>query len=79
MSAEDKDTAFAELVRPYENQWVAIVELGGEEMIVGSGKDPAEALAEARTHGFEEALLFSVPSFAHSFIPKAVVSPYGPA
>lgn len=69
MTAKDKDTEFAELVRPYENLWVAIAKDSGSEVIVGSGKDPSEALAEAKAHGFAETLLFSVPSFSQSFIP----------
>lgn len=64
----DKETAFAELVRDYENLWVAIIEQDGQELIAGSGGTPTEALKEARAKGFSDAVLFSVPSFTQAFI-----------
>ena len=68
MATVDKETAFAELVRDYENLWIAIVEKGGQEVVVGSGQTPTEALGEARTKGFADAVLFSVPSFSRALI-----------
>jgi len=59
----DKETAFAELLRPYENLWVAIIEKDGVEFIVGSGSTAVEAANQAREHGHPQARLFKVPSF----------------
>jgi hypothetical protein len=67
MSTTDKETAFAERVRPYENKWVALVEKEGEDFVVGSGTTPTEALTEAKKNGFATAILFSVPSFSDVF------------
>lgn len=61
-----KEEAFAELVRQYENLWVAIIEKNGEEVVVGSGTTPKEALSNARDKGFTDVVLFSVPSFSYS-------------
>ena len=66
-AATKKEEAFAELVREYENQWVALIETGGKEEVVGSGSTPKEALNQARQKGFTDVVLFSVPSFSHSF------------
>lgn len=68
MPTRDKETAFAELLREYENQWVAIVEKEGVEVVVGSGETPAAALAEAKNKGFATSTLFSVPSFSQAYI-----------
>jgi hypothetical protein len=68
MSAAIKEEAFAELIREYENLWVALIEKDGKEFIVGSGETPTEALSQARAKGFVNAVLFSVPSFSHAFI-----------
>ena len=68
MPTVDKETAFAELVREYENLWVAIIEKDGQEFVVGSGQTPKEALAEAKTKGFANAVLFSVPSFSQVLV-----------
>ena len=65
----DKETAFADLVRDHENQWVAIIEKDGVEFIVGSGSTAAEASSEAKEKGFSLAVLFKVPSFKSRFIP----------
>lgn len=64
-----KETAFAELVKDHENQWVAIIEKDGVEFIVGSGSKAAEASEEARAKGYSRATLFKVPSFRSRFIP----------
>lgn len=68
MPSTTKEEAFAELIRDYENLWVALVEKDGEEFVVGSGETPTEALAQAKAKGFTNAVLFSVPSFSHAFI-----------
>ena len=66
MPAQKKEEAFAELVREYENLWVAIIEKDGEEIVVGAGATPKEALTKARDEGFVDVVLFSVPSFSSS-------------
>ena len=68
MPAIDKETAFADLIRDHENQWVAIDDRDGVEFIVGSGKDAVEAANDAEAKGFPDALLFKVPSFTSTFV-----------
>lgn len=65
----DNETAFAELTRPYENQWIAIDERDGVRFIVGSGRDAVEAASVAEKNGFPDAALIRVPSFTSRFIP----------
>ena len=72
MSTVDKETAFAELVRAYENQWVAIDERDGVRFIVGVGRDAVEAANDAEAKGFPDAVLLRVPSFTATFIPSAI-------
>ena len=69
MPAFDKETAFAELVRDHENQWIAIDERDGVRFIVGSGRDAVEAAEDAEAKGFPDAVLCKVPSFNATFIP----------
>jgi hypothetical protein len=59
----DNETAFAELLRPYENLWVAIIEKDGVEFVVGNGSTAVEAINLAREHGYPQPRLFRVPSF----------------
>ncbi|HXT61910.1 MAG TPA: DUF5678 domain-containing protein [Pyrinomonadaceae bacterium] len=65
----DKETAFADLIKNHENQWVAIDERDGVEFIVGHGKNAVEAAKDAEAKGFPNAILFKVPSFTSTFIP----------
>ena len=74
MSAIDSETAFAELVIEYENQWVAINDRDGVKFIVGSGKDAVEAARAAEAKGFPDAALLRVPSFTSTFIPLAALT-----
>jgi hypothetical protein len=67
-AAYDKETAFAELVRDYENLWVAIIDKDGEEFVVGTGKTAVEADKEALSKGYSQAMLCKVPSFNSRFI-----------
>ena len=67
----DKETAFAELVRDHENQWIALDDREGVRFIVGSGRDAVEAAQDAESKGFPDAVLFKVPSFSSSFVPLA--------
>lgn len=68
MAAIDKETAFAELVRDYENLWVAIIEKDGVEFVVGHGPTAVEAAKEATEKGYPQAMLFKVPSFKTRFV-----------
>jgi len=70
----DNETAFAELVREYEDQWVAIDDREGVKFIVGSGKDAVEAAQAAEAKGFPDAALLRVPLFSSTFIPSAALA-----
>jgi len=74
MPAIDNETAFAELIREYEDQWVAIDDRNGVKFIVGSGKDAVEAAQAAEAKGFPDAVLLRVPSFSSTFIPSAALA-----
>ena len=63
MSTTNKEEAFAELVREYENLWVAIIERDGAEYVVGHGTTAVQAANEATEKGHSQPLLFKVPSF----------------
>ena len=74
MPAVDNETAFAELVREFEDKWVAIDDRDGVKSIVGSGKDAVEAAQEAEAKGYPDAALLRVPSFSSTFIPSAALA-----
>jgi len=78
MPAIDKETAFADLIKEYENQWVAIDERNGVEFVVGHGKDAVEAARDAESKGFPNAMLFMVPSFRSTFVPLVTPSSFTP-
>ncbi len=63
MATITKEEAFEEVVRDYENLWVAIAEQDGVEFVVGSGPTAVEAVNEATEKGYPQAVLFKVPSF----------------
>lgn len=69
MPAVDRESAFAELVRDYEDKWIALVDKDGVDVVVGSGNDAVEAATVAETNGFPDAALFRVPSFSSVFVP----------
>ena len=64
----DKETAFAEVIRDYENLWVAIVEKDGVEFVMGHGQTAVQAAQEASAKGYPQAMLFKVPSFKSRFV-----------
>jgi hypothetical protein len=64
----DLTTISAQLEK-YENKWVAIDE--SEEKIVGVGDDAFEATANAERGGYQDTILFKVPSFDTALIPLA--------
>ena len=66
---EEKEMAFLEELRKYENKWVAILENGDEEIVVGSGENAVEAKRDAEAKGFRDAVLFKVQSFRKSYVP----------
>jgi hypothetical protein len=68
MSAANKEEAFADLVREYENLWVAIIERDGVEYVVGHGATAVQAAKEATEKGHPQAMLFKVPSSTSRFI-----------
>jgi hypothetical protein len=68
MPTTNKEEAFAELVREYENSWVAIIEEDGKECVVAHGSTAVEAAEEATAKGFSQVMLFRVPSFHTRFI-----------
>ncbi len=70
MPVVNKESAFAELVRDYESLWIAIEERDGVQVVVGSGRNAAEAVAAADANGFPDAVLFKVPSFSATFVPS---------
>ena len=53
----------------YEDKWIAID--GSEEKIVGDGNNVFEATEDAERNGYQETILFKVPSFDAAFIPLA--------
>lgn len=53
----------------HEDKWIAIDE--SEEKIVGVGDNAFEATADAEQNGYQETILFKVPSFDSAFIPLA--------
>jgi hypothetical protein len=65
-------TAISAQLEKCENKWVAIDE--SEEKIVGVGDDAFEATEDAQRHGYQETILFKVPSFdvalshSHDFV-----------
>jgi hypothetical protein len=75
MADLDRETAFAELVRDYENLWVALDESAGVTVVVGSGHSAVEAVAAAEATGHPDATLFKVPSFRSSLIPSMTSLP----
>lgn len=68
MPTIDKESAFAELVRGHENQWVAIIETDGIEFVVGTGQTAVEAAKDAAAKGHPQAMLFRVPSSDVRFV-----------
>ncbi len=60
MPAIDKETAFADLIRDFEDQWIAIDERDGVEFIVGHGQTAVLAANEAKEKGYPQAMLFKV-------------------
>ena len=66
---DEKELAFLAELEKHENEWIAFVESHGAEVIVGSGKDAVEAMAEAEAKGFPDAVLLRVPPFDSGYIP----------
>lgn len=65
----DLDSEFPEVIRDYENKWVALADIDGKETVVGSGDDATQATLQAKARGFMETVLFKVPSFHVSYAP----------
>jgi len=73
-TVQEAETAFAEAVKEYDDQWIAFIEEDGVRRIVGSGRNAVEAVASAEANGFSEAILFKVPSLRTSFVPSVPTS-----
>lgn len=56
-------------IEKFEDKWIAIDE--SEEKIVGVGDNALEATTNAEQNGYQETILFKVPSFDSAFIPLA--------
>jgi len=56
-------------VEKCEDKWIAIDE--SEEKVVGVGDNAFEATTDAERNGYQETILFKVPSFDSAFIPLA--------
>lgn len=65
----ESELAFLKQLEQHENEWVAFVEQDGAEIVVGSGKDAVEAIRDAETNGFPDAVLMKVPPFDKALIP----------
>ena len=66
---EEAETAFADSLKEYDDHWITFIERDGMRVIVGSGHNAVEAVAEADAKGFPDAILFKVPSLKTSFVP----------
>ena len=69
-TVQEAETAFADAVKEYDDQWITFIEENGIRRIVGSGRNAVEAVASAEANGFREAILFKVPSLRASFVPS---------
>lgn len=56
-------------IEKFEDKWIAIDE--SQEKIVGVGDNALEANADAERNGYQETILFKVPSSDSAFIPLA--------
>jgi hypothetical protein len=56
-------------IEKFEDKWIAIDE--SEEKIVGVGDNALDANADAERNGYQETILFKVPSFDSALIPLA--------
>ena len=59
-------TAISAQLEEYENKWIAIDE--SEEKIVGVGDNAYEASEDAERSGYQDTILFKVPSFDAALI-----------
>jgi len=62
-------SAISAQLEEYENKWIAIDE--SEEKIVGVGDNAFEATEDAERSGYQDTILFRVPSFDVALIPLA--------
>lgn len=65
----ESELAFLRQLEEHEDEWVAFIEEDGAEIVVGSGKDAVEAIRDAETQGFTNAVLMKVPPFDKALIP----------
>ena len=70
----ESELAFLKQLEQHEDEWVAFIEKDGAEIVVGSGKDAVEAIRDAETQGFPNAVLMKVPPFDKALIPTNLSS-----
>jgi len=58
---------FAKEIEPFENKWVALV----DDKVVASGDSPKEVKEKAEHEGYKDFVFHLVPSFSHTFAPRA--------
>jgi hypothetical protein len=68
LTVEEAETAFADAVKEYDNQWITFIEKDGLRVIVGSGRNAVEAVADSDAKGFPDAILLKVLSLTTSFV-----------
>lgn len=59
----EKEVSYLNELRKYEGKWVAVLKAEDGDIIVGSGKDAVEAKRDARSKGFDGAVLLWVRPF----------------
>lgn len=64
----EKEVSYLNELRKYESKWVAVLKSEGGDIIVGSGEDAIEARRNARSNGFDEAVLLWVRPFNGKYI-----------
>lgn len=62
---ETREYAFFESIKRFEKKWVALF----ENKVVASGQSPHEVRQKARESGYEECVLYFVPSTSASLAP----------
>lgn len=67
-SIEERETEFANMLLPYENQWIAYVERRGRRIIVSAGMDGMDVIKAAEEKGYTNPVLMKVPSFRAGFL-----------
>jgi hypothetical protein len=70
MDVNETETMFLTELEKYENKWVALIQLGDSETIVGSGDNAVTAKQSAESRGYKDTILYKVQSFDRGYIPS---------